>query len=240
MASIKFEIEAELRQTVGRGASRRLRVANRVPAIVYGAGESAVSLTVDHHKIQRALANEAFYSHILDLKVGSKSEKVILKDVQRHPAKPRIVHLDFQRIRADQKLHMHIPLHFMGEADAPGVKEGGIFSHGMTDVEVVCLPANLPEYIEVDVSHLALNGVIHLSELKLPKGVELAAFSHGVEGHDLPIVSLHIPRVVEEETPLAEAGAEEGAPVESAAVPAMEQKNEPASAQEADKGKGKK
>jgi len=164
----------------------------------------------------------------LTLKMDKKNETVILKAVQRHPAKPRLLHLDFQRIRADQKLHMHIPLHFLREQESPGVKEGGIVSHAMSDVEVICLPANLPEYIEVDVSTLALNDVIHLSQLKLPKGVELAAFAHGVEDHDLPVISIHMPRIeVEEET--LEAATAEG----DAAVPAIEQ------APEADKGKEK-
>lgn len=244
MASIKFELEAEVRENIGKGASRRLRHTDNVPGVVYGAGEAAVSLTFDHKKALHALANEAFYSHILTLKVGKKAEKVILKAVQRHPAKPRLLHLDFLRIRADQKLHMHIPLHFLGEAEAPGLKEGGVVTHGMSDVEVVCLPANLPEYIEVDVSKLELNDVIHLSTLKLPKGVELAAFAHGVEGHDLPVVSMHIPRIIEEEviavTPAegeAEGEAAEGA---AAAVPATDQKAEPKKeAADAEKGKGK-
>jgi large subunit ribosomal protein L25 len=194
-----FEVEAELRLDIGKGASRRLRHANKVPAVVYGAGEDAVSLTLNHDKVSVALRQEAFYSHILTLKVDKKSEKVILKAVQRDPSKPRIHHLDFLRVRADQKLHMHVPLHFIGAEEAPGLKDGGIISHVMSDVEVSCLPANLPEHIEIDVSKLVLNQVIHLSELKLPKGVELVALAHGVEGHDLPVVSMHIPRIMEEE-----------------------------------------
>ncbi len=181
MSSIKFELEASARQDVGKGASRRLRHADKVPAIVYGAGEPAVSLTLDHSKTQQALAHEAFYSHILTLKTDKKAEKVILKAVQRHPFKPRIQHVDFLRVRADQKLHMHIPLHFIGEDKAPGLKEGGVFSHLMSDVEVACLPADLPEFIEVDVSAMNLDDTLHLTNLKLPKGVELTAFAHGVE-----------------------------------------------------------
>ena len=200
MANIKFELEAETRADIGKGASRRLRHANLVPAVVYGAGEDALSLTLNHDKVSVALSHEAFYSHILTLKVGKKNEKVILKAVQRHPAKPRIQHIDFLRIRADQKIHMHVPLHFIGDESAPGLKEGGVISHIMSDVEVSCLPANLPEHIEIDVSKLKLNQVIHLSDIKLPKGVELVAFAHGVEGHDLPVVSMHIPRIAEEVT----------------------------------------
>ncbi len=214
MSTIKFELEAEVRADVGKGASRRLRHADKVPAVVYGAGEAPMSLTLDHNKTAHALSHEAFYSHILTLKVGKKSEKVILKDVQRHPAKPRVAHVDFLRVRADQKLQMHVPLHFLGEEEAPGVKEGGVFSHHMTDVQVSCLPGDLPEYIAVDVSKLALDQGVHLSELNLPKGVELVAFAHGVEGHDQSVVSVHIPRIIEEE--VVEVAAEEAAAAEGA------------------------
>lgn len=216
MSAIKFELEADVRQDIGKGASRRLRHANSVPAVVYGAGQPALSLTLNHDKVNVALAHEAFYSHILTLKVGGKTEQVILKDVQRDPAKPRIAHLDFLRIKADQKLHMHVPLHFHGEDKAPGLKEGGVFSHLMSSVEVSCLPANLPEHIDVDVSNLALDQSVHLSELKLPKGVELVAFAHGVEGHDQPVITIHIPKIIEEE--VVEVVAEEGAEGEAAAA----------------------
>ncbi|EKD54270.1 MAG: 50S ribosomal protein L25 [uncultured bacterium] len=237
MATIKFELEADVRQDIGKGASRRLRHTDKVPAVIYGAGEAPESLTLDHNKALNALSHEAFYSHILTLKVGKKNEKVILKAVQRHPAKPRIAHIDFLRIRADQKLHMHVPFHFLGEENAPGLKEGGAFSHLMNDVEVVCLPADLPEFIEIDASNLLLDQSIHLSELKLPKGVELAAFAHGVEGHDQAIISIHIPRIIEEEVieTAVEATAEtaEGAEQPAAeAAPAAE-----ATDKEKDKGK---
>ncbi len=200
----KFELDAEIRMDIGKGASRRLRHANQIPAVVYGAGEDAMSLTLNHDKVSVALSHEAFYSHILTLKVGKKLEKVILKAIQRDPAKPRIHHIDFLRVRADQKLHMHVPIHFMGEEDAPGLKEGGVISHIIADVEVSCLPADLPEHIEADLSALKLNQIIHLSDLKLPKGVTLVAFAHGVEGHDLPVASMHIPRVIEEEVAVVE------------------------------------
>jgi large subunit ribosomal protein L25 len=200
MANIKFELDAEVRTDIGKGASRRLRHTNKVPAVVYGAEQAAASLTLDHNKVITALSHEAFYSHILTLNIAGKSEQVILKDIQRDPAKPRIHHMDFLRIRADQKLHMHIPLHFIGEAKAPGVAEGGVVYHTMSDVEISCLPANLPEYIEVDVSTLGMDETLHLSDLKLPKGVELVALSHGVEGHDLSVVSIHKPRGMEEDS----------------------------------------
>ncbi len=225
MSAITFELDAEIRENVGRGASRRLRVADKVPAVVYGAGEKPLSLTLDHNKTMHALSHEAFYSHILTITIGKKSEKVILKAMQRHPAKPRILHMDFLRVRADQKLTMRIPLHFKGEEVAPGMKEGGIFSHVMSDIEVSCLPADLPEFIEVDVSNMALNDVLHLTSIKLPKGVEIVALAH--DGHDEPVVSLHIPKIIEEEVvEVAPLEGEEGAPAaegEEGAAPADQQ-----------------
>ncbi len=207
MSTMKFELEADVRSDVGKGASRRLRHADKVPAVVYGGGEKSVSLTLDHNKTQHALSHEAFYSHILTLKINKNAEKVILKDVQRDPSKPRIAHVDFLRVRADQKLQMRVPLHFIGEENAPGLKEGGVFSHSMSDIEVSCLPADLPEFVEVDVSNMMLDQILHLSDLKLGKGVELVAFAHGAEEHDHPVVSIHIPRIIEEE--VVEAPAEE-------------------------------
>jgi large subunit ribosomal protein L25 len=212
MSAIKFELEAELRQDVGKGASRRLRHANKVPAVIYGAELAPVSLTLDHNKVIHALSHEAFYSHILTLKINSKPEQVILKDVQRDPANPRVNHIDFLRVKADQKLHMHVPLHFVGDEKAPGLGMGGVVYHAMSDVEISCLPANLPEYLEVDTSKMELDQTLHLSDIKLPKGVELVAFSHGVEGHDLPVVSIHKPRMIEEEVvAVAEEEGAEGA-----------------------------
>ncbi len=228
MSAKTFELNAEIRENIGRGASRRLRVADKVPAVVYGAGEQPLSLVLDHKKTMHALSHEAFYSHILTINIGKKSEKVILKAMQRHPAKPRILHMDFLRVRADQKLHMHIPLHFKGEELAPGIKEGGIFSHVMSDIQVSCLPADLPEFIEVDVSNMALNDVLHLTNIKLPKGVEIVALAH--EGHDAPVVSLHIPKIIEEEViEVAPVEGEEGAiPAEGeeGAAPAADQQAE--------------
>lgn len=192
---ISFEVDAVIRHDKGKGASRRLRREDKVPAIVYGSDKPAISLSLEHKSISKALGIEAFYSHILTLKTGTDAESVILKAVQRHPYKPRILHVDFQRINANEKLHMHVPLHFIGDAEAPGVKEGGVVSHIMGDVEVSCLPADLPEYIEVDVSNLAMNQILHLSDLKLPKGVELVALTHD---DDKPVVSIHMPRIEEE------------------------------------------
>jgi large subunit ribosomal protein L25 len=179
-----------------------------VPAVIYGAGQDPVSLTIDHNKVVTALANEAFYSHILTLKIAGVGEQVILKDVQRDPSKPRVHHLDFQRVRADQKLHMNIPLHFVGDEEAPGLSEGGVVYHAITDIEIRCFPKDLPEFLEVHTGEMKLDETLHLSDIKLPEGVELVAFSHGSEGHDLPVVSIHKPRIIEEDivVPVAEEG----------------------------------
>jgi len=213
-----FEIEVSVRHDMGKGASRRLRREEKVPGVIYGGGKAPVSLTIEHKLIAKSLENEAFYSHILTIKTGTESERAILKDVQRHPYKPRIQHIDFQRVRADEKLHMHIPLHFKGADVAPGVKDsGGVVSHIMSDVEVSCLPDNLPEYLELDISEMQLNQILHLSDIKLPKGVEIVALSHD---DDKPVVSVHMARV--EEEPVAE---ETEAPTASE-VPAIAQKGD--------------
>lgn len=194
-----FVIVASARGDLGKGASRRLRHAGKVPGIVYGSGKNPAAITADHNTIYRALQNEAFYSRILTLDIDGKQEKVILRDLQRHPFKPRILHMDLQRISATEKLTMRIPLHFKGGDVAPGVKlGGGLVSHLMPEVEVRCLPADLPEFIEVDLSALELNQAVHLSELKLGKGVELVELLHG---EDKPVATVYIPRAqVEEET----------------------------------------
>lgn len=203
MTDATFTLTATKRSGVGRGASRRLRYADQVPAIVYGAGKEPQNITINHRSLVRALENEAFYSHILTLELDGKTEKVVLKDIQRHPYRPSIMHIDLQRVSADEKLTMLIPLHFMGADVAPGVKQdGGVVSHLLSEVEVRCLPADLPEYIEVDIAQLKLNETIHLSGLKLPKGVEIVALAHG---EDKPVVTIYIPRAivepVEEVTP---------------------------------------
>ena len=196
--SLSFELEASIRQDLGKGASRRLRRDNRVPAIIYGGNVAPTALTMDHDKVLHSLEHEAFYSHILTVKIDGKSEKAVLKDLQRHPYKPVIMHLDLQRVSEDEKLRMHVPLHFTGEEVAPGVKQGGgVISHLINDVEITCLPKDLPEYIEVDVSGLQLNETVHLSDLKLAAGVELVELQHGPE-HDLPVVSIHLPRGAKE------------------------------------------
>lgn len=222
-----FVVEAETRESVGQGASRRLRREEKVPGIVYGAGQKAAPLVLEQKKLSKALENEAFYSHILTLNIDSKPEKVILKDLQRHPFKASILHVDFQRVRADEKLEMHVPLHFIGSEETPGVKEGGIISHIESDVLVSCLPDDLPEYIEVDISTMQLNDILHLSDLTPPKNVEFAALK---SNDDKSLVSVHMPRIEEEPEPAPE---EEIAPSE---VPASAQKAE----EEPPKDEGKK
>ena len=224
-----FELSAKTRERFGTGASRRLRrLENRVPGILYGAGEPSQPLSFDHNQLLRALENEAFYSHILTIHLDGKQQKAVLKDLQRHPYKARILHLDLLRITAKEKITLSVPLHFTGEEIAPGVKEsGGVLARLLNSVEVRCLPDALPEYIEIDVSRLGLDEAIHLSQVPLPEGVELIALTHE---DDRPVVNIHIPRAVEEET--------SAAPPESAEVPAINVKEDEAgnkSANEKDK-----
>jgi large subunit ribosomal protein L25 len=189
-----FELSVETRQNFGKAHARRLRrLDKKVPAVVYGAGKPALSIMLTQQQLSQALRNEAVYSHILTLKLeGGGEEKVVLKDLHRHPSKPIIMHADFFRVSATEQLTMHVPLHFLHGDIAPGVKlENGIVSHMLNEVEIRCLPANLPEYIEVDLSQLHIDETIHLSDLKLPKGVELHT-------DDRPVASIHKLNVVEE------------------------------------------
>ena len=224
-------LEAESRTDIGKGASRRLRRDDKVPAIIYGAHAAPQNVSLEHNKINRALENEAFYTKILTLNIDGKPEKVVLKSLQRHPYKPRIAHVDFQRISATEKIIMRIPLHFVGSDVAPGVKQaGGIVSHLMSQVEVRCLPADLPEFIEVDLSKLELNQTVHLSNLALPKNVEIISLAHK---EDKPVATIYIPAAVEEEV------AAPTAPVEgeAAATAEGEPAAEGATATDATKGK---
>ncbi len=215
-----FELVAEFRETQGKGASRRLRHEGKVPAILYGGHSEARKLSLSHQKLLIMLDNERFYSTILNLKVGEETQAAILKDVQRHPYKNAIVHIDFQRVEDNQKIRMSIPLHFTGAAVSPGVKtQGGIVSHMRSEVEVSCLPKDLPEFIEVDLSGLSLNESIHLSQLKVAPGVELLALAK----EDTAVVAIHSPRAEEAEPAAAAA---EGA----AAAPAAGAKAAPAAA----------
>ncbi len=202
-----IEINAETRTDLGKGASRRLRHQEKIPAIVYGSGDP-VSLTIDLREVRPHVDNEIFYASIVDLKVDASktAEQVIVRDIQHHPFKIDIMHIDFQRIDMNKKMHMHVQLHFTGEDIAPGVKQnGGIVSHVINEVEVECLPKDIPEFIEVDVSGLDLGEAIHLTDLKIPEGVELMAMKHGDEDHDTAVVSIHAPKAASVE-PEAEEG----------------------------------
>jgi len=206
-----IEINAETRTDMGKGASRRLRHEEKIPAIVYGSGDPK-SLTIDLREIRPHVDNEVFYASIVGLKIDGKktAEKVIVRDIQHHPYKVDVMHVDFQRVDAKKKMHMHVQLHFIGEEASPGVKAGGLVSHVVNEVEVICLPKDIPEFIEVDISALETGGSIHLTEMKMPKGVELVALTHGDENHDTAVVSIHAPKVVIE-TDEAVTAADEGA-----------------------------
>jgi large subunit ribosomal protein L25 len=187
-----FDLIAEIRKDQGKGASRRLRRNGKVPAIIYGAGRPPRQLAFDHNRVLQQLENESFYSSILNIKVGEKSQAAIVKDIQRHPAKRQILHMDFQRIVAGEKIRMNVPIHYLNAEKSIGVKdEGGSVSQLMSDVEVSCLPKNLPEYFEVDIAGLKLNEMLHLSDIKLPEGVEIPELAQGPE-HDHAIVSIHV------------------------------------------------
>lgn len=194
MATECFEFQVELRKNTGKRAARHIRrFHNKIPGVVYGAGKAPQSINLVQKDILKALENEATFSSILILKIGDKKQKVILKDLQRHQTKPAILHIDFQRTQASEKLTMHVPLHFISKEECLGVESGGIVSHLQTNVEIRCFPSDLPEYIEVDISKLGLDKSLHLSDLKLPSGVELATAIE--DENDLPIVNIHLPRV---------------------------------------------
>jgi large subunit ribosomal protein L25 len=237
-----LELNAEFRETQGKGASRRLRHEGKVPAILYGGHLGARALTLSHQKLVLMLDNERFYSTILSLKVGDQTQAAILKDVQRHPYKNAVVHVDFQRVEENEKIRISIPLHFKGASVSPGVKtQGGMVSHMRNDVEVSCLPKDLPEFIEVDISGLSLNESIHLSQLKVPDGVSLVDLAK----EDSAVVAIHSPRAEEPEPTAAAAGtAAEGtaAPAAAAgAAPAGDAKKaEPAKKEETKKEPAKK
>ncbi|MBT8448954.1 MAG: 50S ribosomal protein L25/general stress protein Ctc [Gammaproteobacteria bacterium] len=184
-----FVIHADLRDESGKGASRRLRHEGKVPAILYGDSKKSQSLTLNHDEVIQHLEQEAFYSQVLTLVANGKKQRAILRDIQRHPWKPKVMHMDFQRINSRKKLNVSIPLHFINEETSVGFKAGGIVSHQINELEVSCLPGDLPEYIEVDVEALDLGDNIFISDLKLPEGVESVILSHG-DDYDQPVVSI--------------------------------------------------
>ena len=208
-SEIEFTLEAQSRQDVGKGASRRLRREKKVPAVVYGGDKDAEALTLSHDEVWRKLQFEAFFSHIITLNVdGKRKQQAIVRDLQRHPYKPLIGHMDFQRIFADQELQVRVPLHFVNGEESPGVHmHGGELSHLESEVLVACLPKNLPEFLEVDLSGIEVGDTLHLSDIVTPEGVRLVDLEHGEE-YDRAIVSCHMPRVTTEEELEEEEGAE--------------------------------
>ncbi len=190
MSDAIFTLDATVRTDMGKGASRRLRHAGKVPAILYGAGKDPIALTLEHNKVIQAQEFEAFYSHVLTINVDGKKVEALVKDMQRHPFKPKVTHIDFQRVVAGQAVQTNVPLHFINEDSADSIKiEGGHAEHHMADIEVTCLPKNLPEFIEVDLANVALGQTLHISDLTLPKGVESVELAKG-ESHDLAVVTV--------------------------------------------------
>lgn len=234
--SNEFLITAQARTVQGRSGSRRLRRTEQVPAVMYGMGHEPMLLSLSHNELTRKLQNEAFYSHILTVSIDGKNHKAVLRDLQRHPSRPKILHADFQSVSDAQRITMHVPLHFTNADIAPGVKtQGGVVSHLANSVEVRCLAKDLPEFIEADLANLSINQSLHLSDLKIGAGIQLVSLA---QGRDLPIVSVHAPQAVVEEAPVVTAAA---APAEgAAAAPAAGAEAKPGEAKEAKpEGKGK-
>jgi large subunit ribosomal protein L25 len=193
-ASTQFEVIAQLRTEQGRGPNRRLRQQGKIPAVLYGASKETVTLTLMANELYKQLKNESFYSKILIINIDGQAEQAILKDLHRHPSTSFVLHADFQLVSETEKLYIEIPIHFVHEDHCPGIKEGGgILSRQMTEVEIRCLPKDLPEFIEVDLSQLQLNDVVHLSDLKLPAGVEIVALIQGGE-YDSTVAAIQSPR----------------------------------------------
>ena len=199
MSEAIFNLEAEIRTDLGKGASRRLRHADKVPAIVYGADKEPVSITLAHNKLMQAQEFEAFYSHVLTLDIAGEKVEALVKDMQRHPYKPKILHVDFLRIDASKELHTNVPVHFINEETAPAIKiDGGHAEHHVNEIEVACLPGNLPEFIEVDMAEVDLGDIVHISDIVLPEGVESVALNLGAD-HDLSVATINKPKAVEVE-----------------------------------------
>jgi len=196
---MKIEVTAFPRTQQGTGASRRLRGSGRVPGVIYGASKAAQPVELDHNALIRHLKMEAFHASILDMTVDGTRERVLLRDFQMHPWKQQVLHVDFQRIDPAKKIHMRVPLHFVNAEVSPGVKTGGgVVTHAMNEIEIQCLPDNLPEYVEVDLKDAELNDIIHVNDLKLPQGVEPIS---KLKADNPPVASVHVPKVavVEEE-----------------------------------------
>jgi large subunit ribosomal protein L25 len=245
---MKIEVTAFPRAQQGSGASRRLRVAGRVPGIIYGADKAAQPVEVDHKTLLRNLGLEGFHASILDMTLDGEKFQALLRDYQMHPWKKQVLHVDFQRVDKNRKIHMRVPLHFMNQEIAPGVKTGGgVVQHTLNAIDIQCLPDDLPAYIEVDLKDMELNDTLHLMDLAMPKGVEPVA---RLKKENPPVVSIHVPKeiVIEEEAaaPVTEIIGEVKAEGEEGAAPAAEggekkeaagEKKEPAAAEKKEKGK---
>ena len=193
---MKIEISAKKRETRGTGASRRMRNAGRVPGILYGGEQGAVNIELDHKELHRHLRNEAFHASILTLKLDSSTEQVLLRAYNMHPFKAQVQHVDFQRVSKDRKIHMKVPLHFVNAEKSPGVKDqGGVVSHVLNELDITCFPADLPEFIEVDLSNLSVGNSIHARELALPKGVQPVLH----RGENPVVATIIVPALVTEE-----------------------------------------
>lgn len=193
-----FDLVAELREDAGKGSSRRLRREGKVPAIIYGGGKPPRALSFERNALMRNMEQEAFFSSVINVQVGKKEQPAILKDVQMHPAKRMVLHMDLQRIVATEKIRMSVPIHYLNEATAIGVKlGGGTVAHMYSEVDITCLPKDLPEYLEVDIGELELDQMLYLSNIPLPEGVEIPELAQGPD-NDKPIVSIHIVKVAVE------------------------------------------
>ena len=200
MSKVELKLDAALRKEQGTGASRRLRRAKQIPAILYGGGDEAMSLAVGEEQVLRLMNEESFFSQILEVKIqGKKTEQALLKDLQRHPYKPLVTHMDLQRVKSGETLSTSVPIHFLNEETSKGVKQGGgVLHHDLIEIAIECLPQNIPEYIDVDVQELGVDEVIHLSQIQAPEGV---TFTGVDEEHDPSVVSIHLPRGAKEKGP---------------------------------------
>jgi len=210
MSEANFKLDASVRTDLGKGASRRLRREDKLPGIIYGGEEAPVSITLDHNKVNNSADFEAFYSHVLEINLDGKVVEVLVKDMQRHPFKPKITHIDFQRVIAGQDVHTNVPLHFVNEDASAAAKAGGIAEHHVTEIEVTCLPKNLPEFIEVDMAGVEMGQTLHLSDLTLPAGVSSVELAKNDEAHDLAVVTVKpAPKAAETDEDGEEAASEE-------------------------------
>jgi large subunit ribosomal protein L25 len=228
-----IEVNATPRTTQGKGASRRLRHQERVPGILYGGGKPTQNIELDHNELAQQLKRETFHASILTLVLEGEKQQVLLRDLQMHPWRAAVMHIDFQRVAKDKKIHMKVPLHFANADIAPGVKaSGGTVNHVLSELDIICLPDDLPSFIEVDLSNLQMGHSIHLSELKLPQGVE----SSQLRGGDDPVVAtIAVPRAEAEPEVEVAAAADVAAAGAIAAVPVAEEKEKKPEKKEGDR-----